>query len=274
MRGLAHSLAARFQDAPEVVETSGCETLATLAARGSCRRFADRPVDPSLLRMLLAVAFAAPTKSDLQQRDVVVVSDPAVRARLDALCGTQAWLARAPALLIFCGNHRRQRRLHDLRGHAFVNDHLDAFFNAAVDAGVLLGVFVTAAEAAGLGTCPVSAIRNEPRAVSETLDLPEHVFPAMALALGWPAAPPAISPRLPLGVTLHENRFDDSREAEQVAAYDAHRALGRPHASQRFTDRFGKTEPYTWSEDKARQYAEPERVGFGAFVRAKGFRLD
>jgi len=31
---------------------------------------------------------------------------------------------------------------------------------------------------------------------------------------------------------------------------------------------------YGWSEDKARQYSKPERADFGAFVRAKGFRLD
>ncbi len=31
---------------------------------------------------------------------------------------------------------------------------------------------------------------------------------------------------------------------------------------------------YGWSEDKARQYAEPTRTDFGCFVRGKGFRLD
>jgi nitroreductase/FMN reductase [NAD(P)H] len=31
---------------------------------------------------------------------------------------------------------------------------------------------------------------------------------------------------------------------------------------------------YGWSEDKARQYAVPERADFGAYVRARGFRLD
>jgi hypothetical protein len=39
-------------------------------------------------------------------------------------------------------------------------------------------------------------------------------------------------------------------------------------------DMFGKSEPYGWSEDKARQYAVPERADFGAYVRARGFRLD
>jgi hypothetical protein len=30
----------------------------------------------------------------------------------------------------------------------------------------------------------------------------------------------------------------------------------------------------TISEDKARQYAEPQRIDFGAFVRDKGFNLE
>ena len=35
-----------------------------------------------------------------------------------------------------------------------------------------------------------------------------------------------------------------------------------------------QAEFYGWSEDKARQYAEPLRGNFGAFLRAKGFCLD
>jgi hypothetical protein len=31
---------------------------------------------------------------------------------------------------------------------------------------------------------------------------------------------------------------------------------------------------YGWSQDKARQYAEPRRTDFGSFVRAKGFCLN
>ena len=48
----------------------------------------------------------------------------------------------------------------------------------------------------------------------------------------------------------------------------------RPYRSQRDVARFGAASFYGWSEDKARQYAEPLRADFGAFVRAKGFRLD
>jgi nitroreductase len=279
---LRAALERRFGDAaplaPDLAQNfaaggNGLSTLSRMAAHATCRDFADRPVDPALIRLLCAVALAAPTKSDLQQRDIVVVEDSEQRRRLEALVPQGGWPRQAPALLVFCGNNRRQRQLHLWRGHAFANDHLDAFFNAAVDAGIALAAFVVAAEAVGLGTCPVSAFRNRAQAVSDTLALPDHVFPVAGLALGWPAGGAAISPRLPLAATVHTDRFDDGAIERQVAAYDARRTSLHPYAAQRGVAEFGEAPAYGWSEDKARQYARPERADFGDFVRRKGFNL-
>ncbi len=269
------AFARRFGAAPAAPESpAGADTLAYLAERRSCRGYLDRPVDPALVETLAAAAFCAPTKSDLQQRDIVILRDPALRGEIDALFPNDPWIAAAPAFLVFCGNNRRQRQLHEWRGRAFVNDHLDAFFNAAVDAGILLATFVIAAEGAGLGCCPISALRNHGDRVSELLGLPDHVFPLAGLTLGWPAEVGEISLRLPLAVTLHEDRFDEAGLRQAVDAYDARRAEAQPYAKQRNEAEYGTAAPYTWSEDKARQYAKPERADFGAFIRAKGFRLD
>jgi hypothetical protein len=48
----------------------------------------------------------------------------------------------------------------------------------------------------------------------------------------------------------------------------------QPYARQRGEDEFGTAAPYTWSEDKTRQYSKPARADFGAFIRAKGFCLE
>jgi nitroreductase/FMN reductase [NAD(P)H] len=273
--GLA--LAQRFGAAPEA-QADAPDAWRNLAARGSCRAFRPEPVAAETIATLCALALCAPSKSDLQQRDIVVIADPALRAQLDALlCGgplAQAWIAEAPHLLVFCGNNRRQRLLHEWRGRTFANDHLDAFFNAALDAGIALAQFVTAAEAAGLGCCPISAIRNHAAAVSALLHLPDHVFPVAGLALGWPRAAPPVSLRLPLAVTVHTDRYREEGLRDAVEAYDAQRAAAQPYAAQRYTADFGVAQRYGWSEDKARQYAKPERETFGAFVRAKGFRLE
>jgi nitroreductase len=272
----------RFGDAPDTESRQGWNldletppaTWQLLATRGSCRAFDGRKPPLDGLKTIAALALASPTKSDLQQRDIVLVQDEDQLDKLKRCVASQTWTAGAPALAVFCANHRRQRRLHELRGHSFENDHLDAFFNASVDAGIALSAFVIAAEAAGLGACPISAIRNKSTAVSEILNLPDHVFPIAGLAVGYPAKVAEPSVRLPLSATVHTDRFSDDDEAAAVSAYDARRADVQPYAQQRREDLFGKAETYTWSEDKARQYHLPERADFGAFIRAKGFRLD
>jgi nitroreductase/FMN reductase [NAD(P)H] len=254
--------------------TPGLPALAAQAAHRSHRAFSERPVDRDLVRLLCAVALSAPTKSDLQQRDIVIVEDAAARRKLHELLPDNPWAAAAPVLLVFCGNNRRQRQIHLWRERPFPNDHLDAFFNAAVDAGIVLGAFVIAAEAAGLGCCAISAIRNHAATVSGVLGLPDHVFPVAGLGLGWPATAGRVSPRLPLSVSVHENRFDEADLRRRIEDYDRRRAAVQPYARQRYVEDYGTAAAYGWSEDKARQYSRPERADFGAFIRAKGFRLD
>jgi nitroreductase/FMN reductase [NAD(P)H] len=176
-------------------------------------------------------------------------------------------------LLVFCANHARFHLCHEMAGVAVVNDHLDGFFNAAVDAGIALSTFVAAAERVGLGCCPLSVLRNAASEVSDLLGLPDRVVPVAGLAVGWPGRPPRISPRLSLGATVHENRFGTEPTAG-IREYDKRRAAVQPFARRRDPDRWGEKADYGWSDDKARQYAEPQRTDWGAFVRAKGFRLE
>ncbi|TDT77042.1 nitroreductase/FMN reductase [NAD(P)H] [Litoreibacter halocynthiae] len=271
---LSDVLAARFIDAPDVPEElQDNPVLRGIAGRASCRAFLPEPVPLEVLKALSAVALTSPSKSDLQQRDIVIVEDAEVKARLVELVSAQAWIADVPSLVVICANNRRQRQLHAMHGLDFANDHLDAFFNASVDAGIALGSLVIAAEAAGLGCCPISTIRNHAQEASDLLGLPDHVFPVAALALGYPAREGQISPRLPLRATVHVDRFSED-PARDLAAYDAHRAQVQPYRTQRSAELYGTSDGYTWSMDKARQYSLQERADFGAFIRAKGFKLD
>ena len=249
-----------------------------LAARGVVRKFKPEPVAPYLLRTLCAAALCAPSKSDVQARDIIIVEDPAILAMIKEMLSTgplaQAWTADMPSLLVFCGNNRRQRLWHEWHGIPFANDHLDAFFNAAVEAGIVMSAFVIAAERAGLGTCPISAIRNHSEAISELLGLPNHVFPVAGLGVGWPAETPKLSLRLPLEVTVHTNRYSEDDLREKIDAYDKRRQATQPFRQQKYVADFGTSPDYGWSQDKARQYGKPERADFGAFIRKKGFNLE
>ena len=253
---------------------ANADALVHMLEHRSHRAYTGRPVDEALLQLLYACALSAPTKSDLQQADIVHVADRSKRGVIADLIDDMPWVRAAPVFLVFCGNNRRIRQVSALRGKPFANDHLDAFFNATVDAAIVLSTFIQAASAVGLGCCPISAIRDHAEAISQLLELPQWVFPVAGLCVGYPAKPGHISPRLSLTVTVHRDRFDESELERSIDDYDQRRHSLRPYARQRETERFGAAEFYGWSEDKARQYAQPQRQQFGRYVRAQGFNLD
>ena len=252
----------------------GLDELSRLAARRVHRRYLPREVEPGLLRLLCACALSAPSKSDLQQSDILIIRDKTKRQAIGALLPDMPWLPDAPVFLVFLANGRRLPQISQMRGKPFPNDHLDLFFNATVDAAIVLATFLRAAEAVGLGCCPISMIRDHARVISEMLALPDKVVPIAGMCVGWPAEASGITARLPLGLTVHEERFDEGDLAAQIESYDRRRAALRPIRNQREPERFGRADFYGWSEDKARQYASPLRADFGAFVRDKGFSLD
>jgi nitroreductase/FMN reductase [NAD(P)H] len=267
------SLNRRFGETLPVDESlSGHDELARLAGRRVHRRYADRAVDADLLRLLCACALSAPSKSDLQQADILIASK-ADQATIADFIPDQPFIRTAPAFLVFLANGRRLPEIAKMRGKPFPNDHLDQFFNAAVDAGIVLASFIRAADAVGLGTCPISVIRDHSAKVSEMLDLPERVIPVAGMTIGWPSEAGHISARLGLENTVHDGKYDEGDLAARIDAYDRRRAAIHPY-KPRDPARWGDVAFYGWSEDKARQYGVPQRADFGAFVRKKGFRLD
>jgi FMN reductase [NAD(P)H] len=248
--------------------------LRQILTRRTQRRYSDRPVPDSLVRLLLAAAFSASSKSDYQQASAIWLRDRARRDRLAALFPDMPWIGTAPVFLVFLGDARRLERFGEFRGQPQDNGALEGFFNASVDAALALQTCVLAAETVGLGTCPISVLRNRIAEVAAILELPDKVFPVAGLCLGYPAQQGFISMRLPLAATVHVDRYDDAGLAEAIDAYDRRRdARHSIKDRQRDPARFGAAEFYGWSEDKARQAVTPEGAGFAAWLKAHGFTL-
>jgi nitroreductase/FMN reductase [NAD(P)H] len=250
--------------------------LAAILNHRTHRRYTDQPISDDLMRQVLAAGLSAPAKSDLQQVAIIRVENAGIRQAIAALLPAMPWVAQAPRFLVVCGDSRRIRRVCELRNVPFGNDHLDAFFNATTDAALVLQNLIRAAGAVGLGTCPISVIRNHASRIAELLSLPNYVFPLAGLCLGWPSRDGFVSMRLPMSLTVHVDRYDDTNFAAEIDGYDRRRNARHavPESDWREVDRFGKPALYGWSEDKARQVSVPERHDFGAFVRRQGFRLD
>jgi len=278
----AEQLAARFGDGAldgpleGVGELPDSPELARILARRTHRAYAARPVEPALVRLLCLAALSASAKSDFQQASIIQVSDPARRAAIAKPFPAMPWIGVAPAFLVFCGDARRLERLAALRAHPQDNGNLEGFFNATVDAALALQTFILAAEAVGLGCCPISVLRNEIDTIAPLLGLPDKVFPVAGLCVGWPASAGYASLRLPPAVTLHAETYDDTAMPAAVESYDRARAArhATPRDKQRAPERFGYAEFYGWSEDKARQHAQGEGAAFAPWLRARGFTFD
>jgi FMN reductase [NAD(P)H] len=182
------------------------------------------------------------------------------------------WIKEAPVFLFFCGDIRRGRRLCDLRGLEHANDNVDTFLNAAVDAALAMAHLILAAEMAGLGTCPISYVRNHVEKIGPMCGLPPGVFPVAGLTLGWPEGTRNwISPRLPQHLVVHRERYDDAGLEAALPAYDA----ARPPAKPRYPEILGpKPEGCGWSENAARQLSVPERFGLRTWLKLRGLALD
>ena len=241
----------------------------------SIRKFTGAALPEPMVTALLAAAQSAPSKSNLQQYSILRLEDPAKRARLADMLGNSGWALEAPLFLVFLGDLRRNRREGELRGYPNRNDNADSFMNAAVDAALALQSFIAAAEAWGLGCCPISQVRGDLEGLGALLELPEGVFPIAGLAVGFADEEPATSQRLPPSLVQHLDRYDDSRLEEELAAYDdrVFAAAPIPPEKQRHVDLYGPAERGTWSEQTARQLSQPERQGFRAWLARQGISL-
>ncbi len=197
--------------------------IEALLAHRSVRTFLPDTLPPGTLELLAAAAQSASTSSNVQAWSLVAVTEPALKARLAELSGRQDFIARAPLFLAFVADTSRLRRLGARHGKPMEGlDYLESFIVASVDAALASQNAVVAAEALGLGTVYVGALRNRPEEVAAELNLPPGAVALFGLCVGQPdpAAPGAVKPRLPQAAVLHHDRYDHAAEDAAIAAYD------------------------------------------------------
>lgn len=282
---LAEALFARFGEQVTVPDhVAGLPELLQMATWSTHRSWSDQPVSAELIRLLAACALSAPSKSFLQQADIVEIRDPTQRARVQDLVPSMPWMSQAPALLVFCGNGRRFRRLFERADQPFTNEHLDGLFNPSVDAALVMMNFMRAAAAVGMVCCPISVLRDQASALAQILEMPRHVFPIAGLCVGFPAQQQSVNPRLGLQATLHTDRYPHAGDGPETAignrAADAAMDAMVDEYDQRYVslraarlpaDVAAAKPPMSWSQEKLRQYAQAQRADWGEFLRAQGF---
>ena len=97
------------------------------------------------------------------------------------------------------------------------------------------------------------------------LALPEHVYPVFGLCIGEPDQDPAMKPRLPVDVLLHQDRYSLT-ESEHVLidGYDVH---VEEYYNQRTKGRIAQT----WTEQMSKQAKAETRTYMKKYLFKQGF---
>ena len=118
---LASAALARFGEAFNVPEgLPNASELLRMLTHSSHRRWTEQRIDADLLKLLFACALSAPSKSDLQQADIIHVIDREKIKAIASFIPDMPWINDAPVFLVFCGNNRRVRQIGEWRGKPFV----------------------------------------------------------------------------------------------------------------------------------------------------------
>jgi len=207
--------------APDRVASLGAPVSELLLSHRSVRKYSARPAPEGTLELLVAAAQSAASSSNLQLWSVVAVEDAERRRRLSVAANGQAHVRESALFLVWLADLNRATQLaraHQIEPEGL--DYLEMFLMASVDAALAAQNAVVAAEASGLSTVYIGALRNRPEEVAEVLELPPGVFALFGLCVGYAeSATAAIKPRLPQSVVLGRDRYQ-AVSAEVVRDYD------------------------------------------------------
>jgi nitroreductase len=163
--------------------------LSLFKGRRSIRRYRPDPVPDEMVEQLLEAGRWAPSASNRQPWEFIVVRDEAIRQQVAQHAAFYfikwAQVGEAPLLIVLCGNARNpayRRYLHE-------------------DVGLAGSQIMLQAKALGLGTCWIGALDR--KAMADILKIPDHLEIVALLTVGFPAEDPPPTSRKPLAEIVH-----------------------------------------------------------------------
>ena len=165
----------------------------TIRERQSVRAYQDKEIEAAKLEAILSAANQAPSAGNLQGYAIVLVRDKQTMRALVRAALDQAFIAQAPAVLVFCADRKRSGAKYGVAGENLY---------CVQDATIATAYAQLAATALGLATCWIGAF--DEKRVAELLGLRAELRPVAVLPLGWPAETPPRTSRRSLKELVQE----------------------------------------------------------------------
>jgi nitroreductase len=160
--------------------------------RYSVRAYKPDPVEDDKLQQVLEAARLAPTATNAQPFQLIVIHTAEREAELNRIY-RKDWFVQAPLVICICGIPAEGWVRRDGKNYT------------EVDVAIVMDHLILAATSLGLGTCWIGAFN--PAAAREVLGLPDGVEPIAFTPLGYPADQPKPKKRKALSELVRYERW-------------------------------------------------------------------
>lgn len=197
------------------------ETIRQLYERKSVRIYTEREIDESIVQEILKAAVMAPTAGNQQLYTILRITDPVSLERLSESCDHQPFIAQGKLVLVFCADCLKWYEAFLSAGCRPRKPGEGDLLLAVDDALIAAQNAVVAAESYGIGSCYIGDIMENYETQREILGLPEYVFPAAMLIMGYPTEQQKERKkpeRVSMEYIVHENKYHrlDAAELRQM----------------------------------------------------------
>ncbi len=160
--------------------------------RYSVRAYKSEPVPDDKLQQVLEAACLAPTATNRQPFQLLVVHTGGREEELSRIY-SRPWFVQAPIVICACG----------VRAQGWIRRDSKSYLD--VDVAIAMDHLTLAATDLGLGTCWIGAF--DPTAAREVLGIPDDVEPIVFTPLGYSNDQPREKKRKPLTEIVQYERW-------------------------------------------------------------------
>ena len=180
------------------------EIMKEIINRRSIRKYKSDEVTKEQIMALLEAARLAPSGSNQQAWDFIVITDSALKEKIVKADHDQKWMLTAP-ILIACIVDVKKRNGEEHPSFVDENTGSATLKKGIRDCSLAIENMMLQATHMGLGTCYTGWY--EQKDMRAALELPEDLYVAGVLTVGYPDEAPQMRPRRELADIVHFERW-------------------------------------------------------------------
>ncbi|AOR25064.1 nitroreductase family protein [Clostridium taeniosporum] len=172
--------------------------------RRSIRKYKDQVVEKDKIQKMLESAMLAPSGSNTQPWDFIVITSKETKEKLAKANHNQEWMTKAPVMIACIADI--SSRIKDTRGIC-LNEQSPEFELKQIirDTAIAIEHMVLQAEHLGLGTCWTAWFTQDE--IRPILNIPNDKFVVCILTVGYADENPKQRPRKSLDKIVHYEKW-------------------------------------------------------------------